>query len=176
MSDFWVPRCCRQATRLFGRAIRVAERLCDGSRGLQPTVWPITPPRRGARLDGPSHRISLSIVAPRRDLLAAPIRGLKTTATFFASLREAKRLLHAVRRNSGEPTCGFLAVRCGRTVCLSAPSGSRSDCVTVAVGFSPRSGPSRHRVAERRLTAHPIGFPSQSSLRDEIFLPLRSVD
>ena len=54
------------------------------------------------------------------------------------------------------------------------PPGSRSDCVRVAVDFSPRSGPSCRRVAERRLTAHPSDFllnrrsatkPSRLSIR-----------
>ena len=43
-----VPRYFRCVNRRSGRTFRVAERLCDGSRGLQPTVWPIAPPRRGA--------------------------------------------------------------------------------------------------------------------------------
>ena len=48
----------------------------------------------------------------------------------------------------------FPAVVGGRIVCLDASSGSRSDGVTVAVGFSPRSG--HHAAASRSDACQPI--------------------
>jgi len=79
------------AVRAVGEAPSGSQSDCvKVSRWLEPTVWPITRARRGATLAGPSHRISFSIVAPRRNRPAPPIRGLKSTATFNASLREAR--------------------------------------------------------------------------------------
>ena len=70
---------------------RLAERDNDGSRGLKPTVrgQAYHPASRERRLNGQTRRWR-STVAPRRVTTILPFRGLKSTATFMASLREAK--------------------------------------------------------------------------------------
>jgi len=68
----------------------VAERLGDGSRGLEPKEeWWGKRSRRGATLE-PKSQSSPSTVAPRRPVFALSSRGLKPTATVMASLCEAE--------------------------------------------------------------------------------------
>ena len=71
---------------------RLAERDNDGSRGLKPTVrgQAYHPASRERRRNGQTRRWR-STVAPRRVTTILPFRGLKSTATFRASLREARR-------------------------------------------------------------------------------------
>ncbi len=70
----------------------VAERLFDGSRGLQPTEsWSGTDVRRGATLE-PKGLRSRSCVALRRPVLPIHPRGLKPTANLMASLCETDAL------------------------------------------------------------------------------------
>src|SRR5205823_7300715 len=47
-----------------------------------------------------------STVAPRRITTILPFRGLKSTATFRASLREARRGLEVCARGAGAPRSG----------------------------------------------------------------------
>ena len=106
------------SVRVFGwvPGLAVAERPCDGSRGLQPTGWVSVGGVAERRLKASSNWAVHSDVAPRRKDSAAPIRGLKPTATFGASLREAgERFLRPTENIEDQ----LMAPR-GRSICGSA--------------------------------------------------------
>ena len=81
-------RTCVSSTE---RSARLAERGRDGSRGLQPTVQRVEVRVAQRRMNWPARRGGRgSSVAPRREILLPPDRGLKPTATVSESLRDCK--------------------------------------------------------------------------------------
>ena len=71
------------------RTAMVAERPAEGSRGLQPTVSRRIGKRRGATHEMAAPRSCSFNRRSATELYADLVRGLKPTATFKASLREA---------------------------------------------------------------------------------------
>src|SRR5439155_24915272 len=124
-----------------------------------------TEPLRGATLESALVRgINHSSVAPRRQAIYRPLRGLKPTATLTSSLRDeikmpappATPFSNCLSRRFGS------IVRAWPTLLHPAPGSSRSDGaaerhLTVAVGFSPRTGADAEprRVATLEIAHHP---------------------
>ena len=99
----------RFARGVWTFSLCLAERDNDGSRGLEPTdAGEHTIRRRGATAERQTGRWP-STVAPRRVTRIPSFRGLKSTATISASLRDALRT-GRVRGPAGAVPCAVLAV------------------------------------------------------------------